>query len=625
MAGRIRDEDIALVRERARIDEVVKDYVSLKSAGGGSLKGLCPFHEERSPSFHVTPARGMWYCFGCGEGGDVLKFLQKIDHMSFAESVEKLAGRTGVELRYVEGGAAINRQQGQRTRLVEAHKVAADFYRQQLGSPEAQTGREFLTGRGFDAEASAHFGVGYAPKGWDALTNHLRQKAFTDAELLAGGLVSQGNRGIYDRFRGRLVWPIRDLGGDVIGFGARKLYDDDDGPKYLNTPETPLYKKSQVLYGIDLARRDIAKQQQAVIVEGYTDVMACHLAGITTAVATCGTSFGAEHIKVLRRLLMDDDQMRGHVIFTFDGDAAGQKAALRAFEEDQRFVSQTFVAVEKSGMDPCELRQAHGDAAVRELVENRSPLFEFAIRSTLAGYNLETAEGRVGALQESAPLVARIKDPSLRPEYTRMLAGWLGIDMDEVRRAVDRAGRAKPAAARPATASTPESLPTPPPRPSANARRDPGHTVEREALKAALQQPAAVAAWYESVEESSFTHPTGLAVHAAIAAAGGPTVDVVGLAWVDAVLDASSDDDVRGLVRELSVEPMPASTGQDARYAVGVIARLLELDAARQITDLKGRMQRTDPGTSEYQSLFAELLDLTEYQRSLAQSQVDSA
>jgi DNA primase len=624
MAGRIRDEDIALVRERARIDEIVRDYVSLKSAGGGSLKGLCPFHEERSPSFHVTPARGMWYCFGCGEGGDVLNFLQKIDHMSFAESVEKLAGRTGVELRYVEGGAAINRQQGQRTRLVEAHKVAAEFYRQQLSSPEAQTGRDFLTGRGFDAEACAHFGVGYAPKGWDALTNHLRQKAFTDAELLAGGLVSQGNRGVYDRFRGRLVWPIRDLSGDVIGFGARKLYDDDDGPKYLNTPETPLYKKSQVLYGIDLARRDIAKQQQAVIVEGYTDVMACHLAGVTTAVATCGTSFGAEHIKVLRRLLMDDDQMRGHVIFTFDGDAAGQKAALRAFEEDQRFVSQTFVAVEKSGMDPCELRQAHGDTAVRELVESRSPLFEFAIRSILAGYNLETAEGRVGALQEASPLVARIKDPSLRPEYARMLAGWLGIDVDEVRRSVERASRTKAAPARPA-AGAGESLPTPPPRPSVNARRDPGLTVEREALKAALQQPAAVSAWYESVEESSFTHPSGLAVHAAIIAAGSPSADVTGLAWVDAVLEAADDDDVRGLVRELSVEPMPASAGQDARYAVGVIARLLEIDASRQITELKGRMQRADANSLEYQTLFSELMALTEYQRSLTQSQVDSA
>ena len=346
MAGRIRDDDIALVRERAKIDEVVREYVSLKSAGGGSLKGLCPFHDERSPSFHVTPHRGMWYCFGCGEGGDVLSFLQKIDHLSFAEAVEKLAARTGVELRYVDGGAAINRQQGQRTRLVEAHKLAAEFYVERLAGQEAAIGRDFLTGRGFDAEAAAHFGVGFAPKSWDQLTTHLRQKGFTDVELLAGGLVSQGNRGVYDRFRGRLVWPIRDLGGDVIGFGARKLFDDDDGPKYLNTPESPIYKKSQVLYGIDLSRREISKSQQAVIVEGYTDVMACHLAGLTTAVATCGTSFGTEHIKVLRRLLMDDDQMKGNVIFTFDGDAAGQKAALRAFEEDQRFVTQTFVAVE---------------------------------------------------------------------------------------------------------------------------------------------------------------------------------------------------------------------------------------------------------------------------------------
>jgi DNA primase len=385
-----------------------------------------------------------------------------------------------------------------------------------------------------------------------------------------------------------------------------------------------LYKKSQVLYGIDLARRDIAKQQQAVIVEGYTDVMACHLAGVTTAVATCGTSFGAEHIKVLRRLLMDEDQMRGHVVFTFDGDAAGQKAALRAFEEDQRFVSQTFVAVEKSGMDPCELRQAHGDAAVRELVESRSPLFEFAIRSILAAYNLETAEGRVGALQEAAPLVARIKDPSLRPEYARMLAGWLGIDVEEVRRSVERASRTKAAPARPTT-GTGDSLPTPPPRPTVNARRDPGLTVEREALKAALQQPAAVSAWYESVEESSFTHPSGLAVHAAIMAAGSPSADVTGLAWVDAVLEAAHDDEVRGLVRELSVEPMPASAGQDARYAVGVIARLLEIDASRQITELKGRMQRADANSSEYQKLFAELMALTDYQRSLTQSHVDSA
>ena len=606
MAGRIRDDDVATVRERARIDEIVREYVTLKSAGGGSLKGLCPFHDERSPSFHVTPSRGMWYCFGCGEGGDVISFVQKIDHLNFAESIEKLASKTGVELRYVEGGAAVNRQQGQRTRLVEAHKMAAAFYQEQLAGPDAQTAREFLTGRGFDAEVAGHFGVGFAPKGWDALTTHLRRKGFTDAELLAAGLVSQGNRGVYDRFRGRLVWPIRDLGGDVVGFGARRLFDDDDGPKYLNTPETPIYKKSQVLYGIDLARREISKQQQAVVVEGYTDVMACHIAGVTTAVATCGTSFGAEHIKVLRRLLMDDDQMRGEVVFTFDGDAAGQKAALRAFEEDQRFVTQTFVAVEPSGMDPCDLRLAKGDEAVKALVDRRVPLFQFAIRSILATHDLDNAEGRIAALKEAAPVVARIKDPALRPEYTQLLAGWLGMDVDPVRRAVGQGG----GAARGQLADTAQTRP---------GRRDPGLVVEREALKCALQQPAVVADWYASVERSAFTHPTALSVHEAIEAAGLPDDERSGLAWIDAVLAQCPDDEVRRLVRELAVEPLPAESGHDSRYATSVIARLLELDAGRRVEDLRGRLQRTDPQeeAGDYQRLFADLLALEDYRRSL--------
>ncbi len=641
MAGRIRDEDIALVRERARIDDIVREYVTLKSAGGGSLKGLCPFHEERSPSFHVTPSRGMWYCFGCGEGGDVLSFVQKIDHLSFAEVVEKLAERTGVELRYMEGGAAINRQQGQRTRLVDAHKQAAAFYVEQLATPDAQIGRDFLTGRGFDAEAAKHFGVGFAPKGWDALTNHLRKKGFTDAELLAGGLVSQGSRGIYDRFRGRLVWPIRDLGGEVIGFGARKLFDDDDGPKYLNTPESPIYKKSQVLYGIDLARREISKSQQAVIVEGYTDVMACHVAGITTAVATCGTSFGTEHIKILRRLLMDDDQMRGSVVFTFDGDAAGQKAALRAFEEDQRFVTQTFVAVEPSGLDPCDLRLQQGDAAIVALVDRRVPLFEFAIRSTLAGYDLESAEGRIGALREAAPIVGKIRDTALRPEYARRLAGWLGVDVQTVTDAVQSAARqaksAPPArreqapsantvsTANPGTTSTATTAPVqqspPMPRAQPGQRRDPALVVEREALKCALQEPAVVADWYETVEDTAFTHPTARQVHHAIAGAGYPSTTLSGLLWIDAVLEHSEDDSVRGLVRELAVEPLPAEAGQDARYAIGVISRLLELDASRRIDELKGRLQRIDPTlqAAEYQQCFADLLALEEYRRSMKQ------
>jgi DNA primase len=603
MAGRIRDEDVALVRERARIDDVVREYVTLKSAGGGSLKGLCPFHDERSPSFHVTPSRGMWYCFGCGEGGDVINFVQKIDHLSFAETIEKLAEKTGVQLRYVEGGAGVNKQQGVRTRLVEAHKIAAVFYAEQLPSPAAQVGREFLTSRGFDAEVAEHFGVGYAPQSWDALTTHLRGKGFSDEELLAGGLVSQGNRGVYDRFRGRLVWPIRDLGGDVVGFGARKLTDDDDGPKYLNTPETPIYKKSQVLYGIDLARKEISKNQQAVIVEGYTDVMACHLAGVTTAVATCGTSFGTEHIKVLRRLLMDDDQMKGQVVFTFDGDAAGQKAAMRAFTEDQKFVSQTFVAVESSGLDPCDLRLQQGDSAVRALVDNRVPLFEFAIKSTIAAYDLDSAEGRIAALRDSAPIVAKIRDTALRPEYTRRLAGWLGLDVSEVSKAVGGTAPAEPRQARAPRAG------------------DPALVVEREALKCALQHPAVVEQWYASIEAPAFTHPRAVLVHEAIVAAGGPRAEFDGLAWIDAVLEACPDDDVRSLVRELAVEPLPAMDGHGSRYAIGMIARLLEIDAGRRIDDLMGRLQRSEDA-GEQQVLGQELQALQQYRRTLLKEAV---
>ena len=430
MAGRIRDEDIATVRERSAIDEVVGDYLQLRNAGGGSLKGLCPFHDEKTPSFNVTPSRGLYYCFSCAEGGDVISFVQKVDGMSFAEAVERLAARAGIELRYEQGGQVPGQEQSQRRRLLAAHKAAADFYAERLRSADAVPGREFLASRGFDLSQAEQFGVGYAPDAWEALTGHLRGRGFTDAELLTGGLAREGRRGPVDRFRGRLIWPIRDLTGDVIAFGARKLAAHDDGPKYLNTPETPLFKKSQVLYGADLAKREIAQRRQVVIVEGYTDVMACHLAGLATAVATSGTSFGDGHIRILRRLLMDASEFRGEVIFTFDGDEAGQRAAHRAFGMEDKFVTQTFVTVQPDGLDPCDLRLARGDAAVRELIAQRVPLFEFAIRREVSQFDLDTIEGRLAALDAAAPIVGRIKDEGLRKRYAVALDRWLGI-MDE--------------------------------------------------------------------------------------------------------------------------------------------------------------------------------------------------
>jgi len=634
---RIKDTDIVLVRERTRIDEVIREVVALKPAGGGSLKGLCPFHDERSPSFHVTPAKGYFHCFGCQEGGDAIDFVRKIDHLSFAEAVEKLAARTGTTLRYEEGGSAQpDRLKGVRTRLVEAHKAAAAFYVEQLRTPEAQIGRDFLTERDFDSAAAQRFGVGFAPVGWDGVTKHLRTKGFTDQELTTGGLAVAGKRGPYDRFRGRLVWPIRDLSGDVVGFGARRLREDDEGPKYLNTPETPLYKKSQVLYGVDLARKEISRRQQAVIVEGYTDVMAAHLAGVETAVATCGTAFGVDHIKVLRRLLMDQDEFRGQVIFTFDGDAAGKKAALKAFNEDQRFVTQTFVAIDPNGMDPCDIRMKEGDEAVRDLVAKRIPMFEFAIRATLADYDLETAEGRVAGLRAAAPMLASIRDHALRPEYTRLLAGWLGIEPREVSEAVKRAkpvtgassatnqqrrssARARDDGESGAAEQTPAQAGPKWERPD---RSSTATAVEREALKCAMQIPQHVDSWYASVEPQAFTSDVHVAVHEAMASAGSPGSVADGREWIESVLAACPDDVVRSYVREFAVDPLHTKNDDDEglrTYGAAVIARLLEMDATRRTVELKGRLQRTNPveDGAEYNKLFADLLALEQYRRQL--------
>ena len=361
MAGLINSEDIAAVKARSSIEDVVREHVTLRSAGPGSLKGLCPFHDEKTPSFNIRPAVGAWHCFGCGEGGDVISFIQKVDHLSFSEAVERLASKLGMELRYEDGARPREEGLGRRSRLVEAHRVAEEYYTELLlGSQAARTARDFLRARDFNSEHVKQFGIGFAPRGGEDLVRHLRAKGFTDDELVTGGIAGRGSRGLYDRFRGRLVWPIRDITGDTVGFGARRIFDDDRiEAKYLNTSETPIYKKSTVLYGLDLAKKKISQGRQAVVVEGYTDVMACHLAGVETAVATCGTAFGADHIKTLRRLMRDEAGLApAKVIFTFDGDAAGQKAAMRAFADDEKWTSQSFVAVEKSGKDPCELRQA---------------------------------------------------------------------------------------------------------------------------------------------------------------------------------------------------------------------------------------------------------------------------
>ncbi|WP_030233545.1 DNA primase [Streptomyces sp. NRRL S-350] len=627
MAGRIRDEDVQAVRSALPIDAVVGDYVQLTNGGGGEYKGVCPFHDEKSASFYVNPAKGVFHCFGCQENGDTIAFLMKIEHFTFAEAVERMAAQAGITLRYEEGGYSPRHQQGERTRLVEAHKVAAAYYQEQLASPEAEIGRRFLAERGFDEEAARTFGVGYAPVGWEHLVRYLRGKGFTDKEILLGGLASQGQRGgLTDRFRGRLVWPIRDIAGEVVGFGARRLREDDNGPKYLNTPETPIYKKSHVLYGIDLAKKEIAKSGRAVVVEGYTDVMACHLAGVTSAVATCGTAFAEDHIKIIRRLLMDTSQYRGETVFTFDGDAAGQKAALRAFEDDQKFAAKTSIAVSPGGMDPCELRLAQGDEAVRLLIDNPVPLFEFALTSVVARHRVDTPEGRSAALEEAAPIVAKIKDRSIQHEYAVRLAGMLGI-LDEqfvVRRISqlarwDRERQQNPRGG--AAQRRPE--PAQPARPVQPAfrlnPRDPAQFVERELLKLALQHPDLVSPAFDHYGDDEFPTPPYTAVRQAIAKAGGAAYGATLPDFTSAVREAAPDDQVRSLVTELTVEPVRSRRKADAIYAGEFLVKLRLLAVDRRVAEVRGYLQRLGPRADAEQlhAVQTELWQLQQYGQQL--------
>ena len=669
VAGLIRREDIEAVRERARIEDVVGEHVTLKNAGVGSLKGLCPFHDERTPSFHVRPQLGYWHCFGCGEGGDVITFIEKINHLGFAEAVEYLADRTGVQLRYEEGGAVRRGvEPGTRQRLMDANRLAEAWFREQLATPEAQAGRDFLTARGFDRHAAAHFGVGYAPAGWDNLARHLRGAGYTEAELVDSGLCSRGGqdgRRVYDRFRGRLIWPIRDVTGATVGFGARKLAEDDQGPKYLNTPETPVFHKSQVLYGLDLAKREVARSHRIVVVEGYTDVMAAHLSGVTTAVATCGTAFGADHVRVVRRLLGDIDDPAagvvtgqgreargGEVIFTFDGDAAGQKAALRAYAEDQRFATQTFVAVDPGGLDPCDLRMKEGDQGIPRLLSRRVPLFEFVIRTSLSHLDLDTSEGRVRGLRSAAPVVAGIRDRALKREYTRRLAGWLGLPDAEVHSAVQAAGRRsqQPSAVRggqwpaddtagPDAAAPVRGLPP---------VTDPVEQLEREALAVIVQFPvAAHQAGADELGADSFGQLTHRAVYEAVAAAGG-TGEVPGLVqqavaagmgeqeaqrratlrWLQQVRDGAIGL-VEAAITELAVAPLPLPTIRghgtevDAlgleRYAKGVLGSLAIMGINRQLVEMRSRHRRMSPQDEGYREIFSQIAALEQRRMQIRQ------
>nr|WP_223875210.1 DNA primase [Nanchangia anserum] len=636
-------DDIDAVRERCRIDEIVGEHVTLKRAGINSLKGLCPFHDERTPSFHIDPVKGRWHCFGCNEGGDTIEFAMRFFSLSFVEAVEMLAERYGIELHRSEDGGKGRERMSTRRAIAAANDAAQKFFAEALNSPEAGTARVFLAERGFGADVAAAYGLGYAPNSWDRLLTHLRKQGFIEAELEASGLFSRGQRGLYDRFRDRLIFPITSVTGQVVGFGARKL-GDDEGPKYLNTPETELYQKSQVLYGLDRARKAISRSRQVVVVEGYTDVMAAHLAGIPTAVATCGTAFGEGHVKTVRRLLSDSADRAagvvlssgrargGEIIFTFDGDEAGQKAALRAFREDQSFAAQTFVAVDPQGMDPCEVRLNRGNDDLKRLISSREPLFAFVIRTTLASCDLDTAEGRIAGLRACAPIVAGIRDDALSREYARQLAGWLGMPENEVRYAVRaaRRGGGHPGAATP-----------PPPQARPTAPDDPMTQLERRCLAVVLQCPGEIEGHgFDQLPADAFLSPLYRTVHDTIRAIGGIArfAEVrqeaeqrlgVGRAsreaavrrWFGEICEAG-----QGLVDDtlsaLAVEPLPLDQPDKlGDYARGIVQAFQRKALVHEMGELRSRLSRLREDDPERRAIAERLVELERRRRAyMAQS-----
>ena len=593
------------LRQRLDLVDVVGGYVSLKRASANSYKGLCPFHADKNPSMTVTPHMGLWQCWSCGAKGDVFGFVMQIENIDFPTAIEQLAAKIGFTLEYEEGRGS-SQESSNRGRILAVNQAAAEFFKAQLAGEEATVARQNLLDRGFDKAAAELFGVGYSPNSYTALSQHLKTKGFTDQELIESTLVRSGDRGIYDFYRGRLMWPIRDAAGAVIGFGARKLLDTDKGPKYYNSSDSPVYHKNKVLYGIDLAKSAIGKKKQVVVVEGYTDVMACHLAGVDTAVATCGTSFTDEHVTVINRLLGSEGV--GEVIFCFDPDEAGQKAAMRAWEQSSRFTAQTFVAIGPNGLDPCDLRTQAGNDAVQQMIASRKPIYEFMVRQHLAKFDLSNVAGRIAAAKAAAPIIAAIRDTTSRAVYERELAVMVSLDPQEIRQIVEEAIKQKAKAGVTAMRRDLES--------SDSAGRDdvqqvdsagapkvafppinlqdPMIKVERQVLEVLVQVPASYSeSALNRILEFGFVHPAHNALVPALREMG--YLDSHDHSWLTR-FKSLLDQNLQPVVDEIASASLPAATDAElARYAQGVVTSALDRTLTFEKNDLLAEMRAIDP------------------------------
>ena len=580
MAGRINEEDVQALRERANLATVVSDYTALKRSGS-RLRGLCPFHDERTPSFFVDPARGFFHCFGCEAGGDVYDFLQRIEALTFPEAVERLARLEGVTLRYEELSPGQRRALGRRTRLVECLGEAKAFFREEFAGSAGDAARTYLAGRGLTEQIAEHFELGWAPDVWDDTVRHLSARGFGQQEIADAGLATRGRRGLVDRFRGRVVFPIYDASGrDVVAFGGRIVPGvelrtqgrDQQAPKYINSPETEVYRKSRVLYGLNWARADIQRRDTAVVVEGYLDVIAMHQAGATHTVATCGTALTAEHFGQLEKFAR-------RVILALDADDAGFQAAdrARALAVEQG-VREVGVLSLPAGEDPAELA-ARGPDRVDDALAGTATAVEFQIAYLLTEADTDTPEGQVAAYRRTFPLLTQLDDRFLRYSYIRdIVAPAVRLSADMIEKELDAHIAAGAGAGERRGFDPPVDVARAP----GHRTRDPQLQLERLVLQAAVQNPEIEVAGWGQLSADDFTAEASRTLFTALTEGSWRTLGEL--------LERLPDDGLRARIRALAIAP--PTTPPDPHKLAMQVRNLRAKTLDRKIAAVRAQLAR---------------------------------
>lgn len=552
----ILDDDVARVRDATDLVALASEHLALKRVGRNFV-GLCPFHAEKTPSFNVNPEMGRYRCFGCDASGDAITFVREVEHLDFVDAVERLASRAGITLRYDDKSVAKDRTRKQRLSEVVAAAIA--FYHELLvAGDDGRTARGYLRSRGFDGDAARRFQLGWSPDDWDRASVHLQRQKFARDDIEAAGLafVNRANK-LQDQFRGRLMFPIYDQRGDAVGFGGRALGEEQ--PKYKNSPETPIYQKSRLLYGLNWAKGDIVGRGQVVICEGYTDVMAFALAGSSNAVATCGTALADEHFAILKNLARK-------VVLAYDSDAAGQSAAERWYGWEQRYEIQLEVADLPAGQDPADVWRTDPAALVRAL-DQATPFLQFRLDRVLAAADLATLEGRARAAEAGAAIVAQHPSDLVRDQYVMKLAGELDIDADRLRETVARHRKEQASGTRRAPGARQDR------DDSAPGRRAPVRVDRREldVLLYAVHEPELVVDW---LDDRLFVDPLTRGAFAAIASS-------------DSIHEAiaSTDGPVRDLLERVAVEE-PVASSEPETLRAHLMANTLGPAAQRVLTSM---------------------------------------